>query len=275
VKACINRLIKIGIGHIFFRFGLYRCFLSQNAVVVAFHRVEASEARDGMTMPTNEFRDWCCYFARYFKVVSPMTLVEKLESKTPFSCELAITFDDGYLDFHSQAVPVMESLGITAAVFACSDFVGSDAAPWWDQQIHKHYPFMNWAELNEVSERGFVVGSHGKSHVGVDQLTPKNFHSEIALPKSVLELGLKRSVDLYAYPYGEPERMPEAARTFVQGVGYRACFGYGGMLDTNTSPFRMGRICVNDWFSSPAHFGGHLIVLSVYRIIEMIKQKFC
>ena len=226
-------------------------------------------------MPTNEFRDWCCYFTRYFKVVSPMTIVEKLERGTPFRCELAITFDDGYLDFHSQAVPVMESFGITAAVFACSDFVGSDAVPWWDQQMHKAYPFMDWASLNEVSARGFVIGSHGKSHVGVDQLSSEEFHSEIALPKLVLEVGLKRSVDLYAYPYGAPDRMPETARNYVQGVGYRACFGYGEILDNSVSPFRIGRICVNDWFSSPAHFGGHLVVLSFYRIIEKLRQKFC
>lgn len=266
-KAHFRRLLKTLLGHLFFGLGLHRLFLSRFAVVIALHRVEDAIPRDPMTMPTDEFRHWCRYFTKYFQVVSPMVIVEKLERGQPFRGELALTFDDGYLDFHTQAIPVLESLGLTATVFACSDFVGSDTTPWWDAAENKHYPFMDWQQLRDAGERGFLVGSHGKTHAGIDQLAPQKIHEEIVLSKSVLERGLDRAVELYAYPYGEPGRMTEEARRIVQEAGYRACFGYGGLTVAGTDPFHIERICVNDWFSSPAHFGGHLVVLLLRRII--------
>lgn len=266
-KTRFKSLLKRFLGLVGFGLGLNRLLLSRYAVVVAFHRVEGSHP-DAMTMPAEEFRKWCRYFAKHFRTVSPEAIVEKLERGRPLNGELAMTFDDAYLDFHSHAVPIMESFGLTGAVFAVSDFVGSDAIPWWDAASGKSYPFMGWRELRDVRDRGFSVGSHGKTHSGMDQLPPDEASDELVLSKAALEAGLEAPVTLYAYPYGDSSRMPEEARVMVKEAGYRACFGYGGLITGGTSPFHIGRVCINCWFGSPEEFGGHLVIQALRGLFE-------
>lgn len=265
--------VKTLLGHVVFGLGLGRWVLHGRAVVVALHRVEAAGPNDAMTMPTAVLARWCRFFARHFRVVDPGDLVARLERGQRLHGELAITFDDAYRDFRTQAVPVLASLGLPAAVFAVSDFVGASVTPWWDAARGEHHPFLDWDELCDVADRGFTVGSHGKTHTGFDALSPAAARAELAESKAVLEAGLGRPVPLFAYPYGDPERMPEPARAQVAEVGYRACFGYGGLVGPDTSPFRIGRICVNDWYRSPAEFGGRLVVLRLREWLGRGKKR--
>lgn len=258
LRAMAASLAKSLLGHAVFGLGLGRRLLASRAVIVAFHRVESDGPYDAMTMPTEVFRAWCRFFDKHFRVAPLESIVGKLERKEAFAAELAITFDDGYLDFKTQAVPVLASLGLPATVFAVSDFVGADATPWWDAQ--RRYPFMNWADLGDVASQGFAVGSHGQTHAAMDALLPEQAREELVASKTALEAGLGRSVAWYAYPYGQPDKMPEAARQAVRQAGYRACFGYGGPIGADASPFCLGRVCVNDWFASPYQFGGFLVI---------------
>jgi peptidoglycan/xylan/chitin deacetylase (PgdA/CDA1 family) len=264
-----KRLAKTVLGHLVFGLGLGRLVLSDRAVVVALHRVEDGGPNDRMTMPTAVFRRWCRFFAKNFPVVAPQAIVAKLERGERLTGELALTFDDGYRDFLTQAVPAMAALGLPATVFAVSDFVGADVTPWWDEAAGVRHAFMDWDELREVDGRGFTVGSHGRTHAAMDALSLEAAREELTVSKTALEAGLGRPVALYAYPYGDPEHMPEPARALVREAGYRACFGYGGLVETGSSPFHLPRVCVNDWYDSPAQFAGYLVVLRLRQLLGL------
>ncbi len=45
---------------------------------------------------------------------------------------MVITFDDGYLDNLTNAVPLLEKYGLHATIFVTSGMVGSDREFWWD-----------------------------------------------------------------------------------------------------------------------------------------------
>lgn len=45
---------------------------------------------------------------------------------------VSLTFDDGYLDVLTNAVPLLEKYGLHATVFVVSGMVGSDREFWWD-----------------------------------------------------------------------------------------------------------------------------------------------
>jgi peptidoglycan/xylan/chitin deacetylase (PgdA/CDA1 family) len=267
LRQCVNRVLKTLLGFMVFGLGLHRALFKGRALVVAFHRVNRDGQNDAMNMQPELFARWCRFFAGHFRVVAAGEIVAGLETGGPFRGELAVTFDDGYRDFAQQAVPVMEPLGITATVFAVSDFVGSDHVPWWDEKAGERHAFMDWNELRAVAAKGFAVGSHGKTHSAMDELSQDEAREELTVSKAALETGLGREVALYAYPYGEPERMPAPMREIVRQTGYRACFGYGGFVEPGSSPFFIPRICVNDWFASPWHFAGHLVALSLRRRI--------
>lgn len=64
---------------------------------------------------------------------------------------IIITFDDGYLDQFTNAVPILESLGFKATFFIVRDFVGRDG-------------YMGKEELNKLRILGMELGGHSLSH---------------------------------------------------------------------------------------------------------------
>lgn len=44
-----------------------------------------------------------------------------------------ITFDDGYIDNHDLAFPVLADLGLSATFFVCTGFIDQGGVPWWDE----------------------------------------------------------------------------------------------------------------------------------------------
>lgn len=68
--------------------------------------------------------------ARHYRFVSLDELDEPRRGEKP---ALAITFDDGYLDFYEHAFPILSRKGVPAAVFVVTDLVGTPEAPIHDR----------------------------------------------------------------------------------------------------------------------------------------------
>jgi poly-beta-1,6-N-acetyl-D-glucosamine N-deacetylase len=137
----------------------------------------------------------------------------------------ALTFDDGYADFFTQALPLLRAKGLPVTVFVTTDFIGTPG-------------YMTWQQLREASRDPLVtVGSHTVSHTDLTKASAEALRRELADSRSILEQALSRPVDLLAYPWGQfSEAVAEAAR----GYGYRAAC-------TTNSRLAAGR-------KVPAHF---------------------
>src|ERR1700729_1950183 len=97
---------------------------------------------------------------------------------------VVLTFDDGYGDFYTQALPLLKRNGFTATLFQTTGWVGKE-----DEAIR----MMNWRELAEAEQAGIEIGAHTRTHPQLDQLPEKALYEELYASKSALEdnLGLK------------------------------------------------------------------------------------
>lgn len=68
--------------------------------------------------------------ARHYRFVG---LDEADESRPRDKPPLAVTFDDGYRDFHDHAFPILARKGIPATVFVITDLVGTPVPPLHDR----------------------------------------------------------------------------------------------------------------------------------------------
>ncbi len=96
-----------------------------HARILAFHRFPAEHAF---------FEKQCRHVRDYYHPVSLDEVTEQVRAGTVLPANaVALTVDDGYLDFFLHAYPILKQYGIPATVFLMTDFIDGRTWPWWDQ----------------------------------------------------------------------------------------------------------------------------------------------
>jgi peptidoglycan/xylan/chitin deacetylase (PgdA/CDA1 family) len=142
---------------------------------------------------------------------------------------MMLTFDDGYASVGDRAVPVLATCGFRGIVFAVSDFVDQKAPRNRGAGITG--PLLGWSELLAMTENGWTVGAHSRTHPALSKLNAEAAESEIAGSKRDLEDRCGVRVEAFAYPYGLASPNIEQ----IVAVHYRAAFGTTLAYVTSTS----------------------------------------
>jgi peptidoglycan/xylan/chitin deacetylase (PgdA/CDA1 family) len=183
-------------------------------------------------------------------------VVDRFERGFAPNRELAITFDDGYLDNYDNARPVLEKLSLPATFFVVTRWIGTDVVPWWDERRGVRHPWMTWDQVRSLQRKGFEIGAHTQTHVDLGQVAGVEAREEILGARLTLETQLAAHVDLFAYPYGGRNNMTNSNRAWVKAAGFRCCCSsFGGVNVPETDPFDLLRVPISPWYASPHQFG--------------------
>ncbi|MBV8301998.1 MAG: polysaccharide deacetylase family protein [Candidatus Dormibacteraeota bacterium] len=145
---------------------------------------------------------------------------------------VVLTFDDGYADFATAAVPVLLREGFVATDFVVSGFIGRPG-------------YMTAAQVLQVASLGMVIGAHTVHHIDLDAVPPQLAAIEIDASKATLQQLLHRQVLDFAYPYGDVDAV--VADT-VAAAGFRdAVTMNAGTLQCTASRYLLYRIRVGGW----------------------------
>ena len=143
---------------------------------------------------------------------------------------VAITFDDGYADNHSHALPLLAARQMTATFFLTAGFLERDdgvvarLAETWDTTVEELDP-LSWSQVQEMRAAGMSVGSHTWSHRNLALIDEAAAERELLLSKEVLETRLSARISAVAYPWGKLGRHV-TERTFAAAA--RAGYTLGG-----------------------------------------------
>lgn len=83
----------------------------------------------GMLVSLNTFRTQLEWIGKHYRFVSLDELGALIEQGKGCRDVAAVTFDDGYHDTYEQALPLLQKMGVPAAVFVVTDLVGTDTPP--------------------------------------------------------------------------------------------------------------------------------------------------
>jgi peptidoglycan/xylan/chitin deacetylase (PgdA/CDA1 family) len=122
-----------------------------------------------------------------------------------------LTFDDGYIDNHMNASPILKKYGFSATIFVVVKPV---------EDGNKSY--LSWQEMRELAQNNFTFGSHTMTHPRLPDLDDKTIKRELDESKNIIEDRLGLPVNLLAYPYGESN---ERIQDMACEAGYHAAFG--------------------------------------------------
>ncbi len=138
---------------------------------------------------------------------------------------VALTFDDGYADFVTHAMPVLARHGATATVYVVAGSLAGTNS--WDSG--PQVPLMDADDVRTAAAAGHEVGSHSRAHVRLSQVDRALLAEEAAGSRAVLADVLGRPVPGFCYPYGDFDA--EVVRA-VQDAGYR----YACVTDSYADP---------------------------------------
>lgn len=146
---------------------------------------------------------------------------------------VAITFDDGYRDNLTEALPILRAHGAKATLYLVADRA---SCPDWPAQRRASRAGSDLSseerltddDVRELVAAGVVeLGSHTVTHVDLTQVDGEVKERELADSKSLIEDLSGRPVRTFCYPFGlfsegDPERLRslgyEAALTVEQGI---------------------------------------------------------
>ena len=114
---------------------------------------------------------------------------------------VGITFDDGYLNNLTHALPVLNRHGFSSTCYAVSSLLGKTNV--WDVQAGiAQTPLMDPSQLQQWVAGGQEIGSHTQSHINLLDAGDAVCQTEMAQGKSALEAVAGGPVTHFCYPYG-------------------------------------------------------------------------
>lgn len=129
---------------------------------------------------------------------------------------VVITFDDGFQDFYSAALPVLMKHGATATLYVVTGSVGGTST-WLLKSGEGSRRMLDWRQLTEIRDLGIEIGAHTITHPQLDCIPASQAKEEITGSKHALEDKLGIAVRSFAYPYGFYNK---PVRGFVDEAGY-------------------------------------------------------
>jgi peptidoglycan/xylan/chitin deacetylase (PgdA/CDA1 family) len=130
-----------------------------------------------------------------------------------------LTFDDGFHNWITNALPLLKDLDVPASFYAC---------PGWDGGQH---PEVTGAEgelidrtgLRLLHDAGMEVASHSMTHPDLRGLDTAALGSELSRSKIEIETITERPCRTFAYPYG---LFDERVKRATQAAGYEAALDW-------------------------------------------------
>lgn len=116
---------------------------------------------------------------------------------------VAITFDDAYTNFLSDAWPRLRNLGLPVTLFVPTGFVGRENTwPALPGAGMPRLPILSWPALARLHEEGVTLGGHTRSHPDLRTLGAAAADDEIDGSFEDLRRETGTRARTFAYPYG-------------------------------------------------------------------------
>ncbi|QMW03490.1 polysaccharide deacetylase family protein [Spirosoma foliorum] len=216
--------------------------------VLCYHQIrdwrgsDSKSAKDYI-IPVQAFKDQMQILADSgYHTILPDQLYAYLTTGAPLpSKPVMLTFDDGDLDQYETAVPILDKHGFKGAFFIMTVAIGRRGKQ----------PYMDKAQIKDLSDKGHTVGAHTWDHHNVKKYQGEDWKIQIEEPKAKLETIIGKPVKYFAYPFGlwNHQALPE-----IQKRGYAAAFTLADKRDEQMPLYTIRRIIAGGQWSTKTFY---------------------
>jgi len=180
-------------------------------------------------------------FERGIDVVDPEELLRP-DADDPDRPAVALTFDDGFANFYTEAFPALADFHFRSTVFLAAGYCGREASWRGQPRPVSSLAMLEWSRVEELSRLGVRFGAHTMTHAALDRLPLERARAEILDSKRRIEDRTGRPVTAFAYPYG---LMSQAVRELVAESFTVGCSTRLGYLTPRSRPESLERIDIH------------------------------
>lgn len=217
-------------------------------VVLTYHRVARLESDpEQLAVSPDRFREQLEFLRSNFPVLR-FDETWKRPERTSF----VLTFDDGYADNLTDALPILREFGCPATFFVSAGAVDADREFPWDGGLspqRREFRTLRKDELRELAADPLAtVGSHTATHPRLGSLAKEAQREEIVGGHRKLEAALGRRLAVFSYPFGNYGDFNADSRAICREAGFfRAAANFPGQYHADCDPFAIPRHLVRDW----------------------------
>jgi peptidoglycan/xylan/chitin deacetylase (PgdA/CDA1 family) len=222
--------------------------------VLMYHsvsRVDAGPLR-GLAVPPEVLGEqWAALRGAGYELVGLTEAVTRKRAR-PADRVIALTFDDGYLDFLTDGLEVLREAGARATLYVAVGHIGADAPPL--PAGTGLGPLLSWPQVRYVAGAGIEIGNHSLVHQPLDVVPEPDLSVQVRVSRERLEEETGRPVTSFAYPHGYHSGR---VRALVAYHGHRTACEVGHRLHRlDRDPFAISRLLVG-----PDHAAAELVRL--------------
>jgi peptidoglycan/xylan/chitin deacetylase (PgdA/CDA1 family) len=156
---------------------------------------------------------------------------------------VSITFDDGYRDNCEFALPMLMERNIPCTYFVSTQHVIGQIPFAHDVAQGQTLAVNTPQDLRRLADAGVEMGCHTRSHVDFSKVHDfKMVRREIVDAKQELEQIIGQAVRYFAFPFGLPAQLTQAAIEVIHEAGFDGfCSAFGGYNLVGRDSFHIRR----------------------------------
>jgi len=181
----------------------------KRVIILCYHGVTERPNRNpadpaGLHIRADRFEAQLNYLRRHYRVISLAKFLEARRMNAPLpNHSVVLTFDDGYRNFLTGALPRLAAREMPASVFLITDRIPAESHAsrnGWSELDDE--TFLSWEEVRELHEHGVEFGSHTCSHRKLSQIAATDVDNELRLSQQKIGTHLSQATMPLAFPYG-------------------------------------------------------------------------
>jgi len=139
------------------------------------------------------FENHLKFLSKKYTTCTVNELIKKIQIDDIAGNELVITFDDGFEDNVTKALPLLREYSSKATFFISTGFIG---------KRYLGQKMVTEKQIVELYENNMEIGSHTVNHYNLNKLSNEEVRRELKLSKESLEDIIDDKVFSFSYPYG-------------------------------------------------------------------------
>ena len=211
--------------------------------ILFYHRVD-NESPNPWTISESGFVEQINWFQKNFDLVSLEECQRRIQSGFNDRPTLSITFDDGYADNSTFAIPMLIERKIPFTYFVTTYHTKFGQPFPHDVDLGKPLAPNSIETLKSMADAGIEIGGHTRTHADLGQLSdPTELYDEVIEATREMEYLIGTDIRYFAFPFGQIENLNPAVFHLLKKEGFQGvCSAYGGMNAVGDDPFHLQRM---------------------------------